>query len=59
MALISDDYRRTGKCNAAFAKEPFGFEYGAWLVSKNYSKYEAYQRGYKIIECQPLFPTLA
>ena len=49
---VSKDFRRTGRCNAALAKEPFGFMYQAWVVPKNYSKYENFQRGYHIIKSE-------
>jgi len=45
LGLLSADFRRTGKCNAAFAKKPFGLVYLSWGVSKNYSQFENYQRG--------------
>jgi len=45
LGLVSEDYRRTGRCNSAFAKEPFGMMGLAWAIAKNYSKYGAFQRG--------------
>jgi len=45
LGMLSADFRQTGKCNAAFAKEPFGLVYLSWGVSKNYSQFETYQRG--------------
>jgi len=45
LAMVSEDYHRTGKCNVAFAKEPFGLMYLAWAISKNYSQFETFQRG--------------
>ena len=48
LGLVSEDYRRTGRCNAAFAKEPFGMITVGWAISKKYSQYETYQRGYYI-----------
>ncbi len=35
-----------GKCNVAFAKKPYGMMYIGWAISKNYSQFEKYQRGY-------------
>jgi len=49
-ALVSKDYRRTGRCNVAFAKEPFGSVVGGWAVSKKNSRFEAFQRGYTTIK---------
>ncbi len=49
MALISEDYRQTGRCNAVLAKKSFGFVYATWAIPKHNSKYEAYQRGYRIV----------
>lgn len=43
--LVSEDYHQTGRCNAAFAKEPFNMVHIAWAISKNYSQFEIYQRG--------------
>jgi len=45
LALVSEDYHQTGRCNVAFAKEPFGMMQIGWAISKNYSKFEIYQRG--------------
>ena len=45
LGMLSADFRKTGKCNAAFAKEPFSLVYLSWGVSKNYSQFETYQRG--------------
>jgi len=49
-ALVSEDYRRTGRCNVAFAKESFGSVIGGWAISKNNSRFETYQRGYITIK---------
>jgi len=46
LGLVSENYRQTGRCSVAFAKEPFGTVNIAWAISKNYSQYETYQRGY-------------
>ncbi len=46
LGLVSEDHHQSGRCNVAFAKEPFGMTKVAWAISKNYSQFEAYQRGY-------------
>ena len=46
LGLVSEDYSQTGRCNAALAKEPFGMVKIGWAISKNFSEYENYQRGY-------------
>ncbi len=45
LALVSEDYRRTSRCNVGFAKEPFGMVQIGWAISKNHSQFETYQRG--------------
>ncbi len=49
LGLVSENYYQTGRCNVAFAKEPFGILKIGLAMSKNYSQYETYQRGYVII----------
>jgi len=44
--LVSEDYQQSGRCNVAFAKEPFGMTKVAWAISKNFSQFETFQRGY-------------
>ena len=46
LALVSQNYRQTGRCNAAAAKKSFGMIQVAWAISKNFSQFETYQRGY-------------
>ena len=46
LGLVSEDYRQSGRCNVAFAKEPIGMTKVALPISKNYPHFETYQRGY-------------
>lgn len=46
LALVTNDFRKTGKCNLAVAKDGYGTFMYSWLLSKHDPNFEAYQQGY-------------
>lgn len=45
LGAITNDLQKTGRCNVAFSKTPYGMIMYSWMLSKHDPNFEMYQRG--------------